>query len=171
MLFLSVKYKKFLALLCIFTTFLPNISFVFADVVRDTFAADSFLPGEIDDVVQLDDIVLWNNEGITSADTRISEEGTRPESGTPYHARLRNNGSISRTFDTTARKNLQLQYFWQGDLESDTISDVLSVYWKKSSEEAFILLGTHILSSREWTEASWDLPTSADNTLIDIKFV
>lgn len=106
-----------------------------------------------------------------AADSNISEDGTRPESATSYHARLRNGGSISRTFDTTARRNIQLKYFWQGDADIDEGTDVLSVYWKKTTDPDFILLTTQSLEATTWSESVFNLPSEADDTSIDVQFV
>lgn len=170
MFFSSHCLKKYCASICLITTLVPLFPWAYADVVRDIFASDSFLPGEIDEIIQLDDVVLWTNTGSVAADTSVSEEGTRPESGTSYHARMRNGGSITRTFETTARKNIQLKYFWQGDIDIDSEEDILQVYWKLSSDSDFILLETHPLNSPEWSESTITLPAEAENSLIDIRF-
>lgn len=50
---------------------------------------------------------------------------------------------------------------------------MLQVYWKKSSDPDFILLNTHELQGNDtWSsEVILDLPSAADDSSIDIKFV
>lgn len=55
----SEKFRKYSACLCLFAMSFSHLTFLYADVMRDVLIQDSFMPAEIDEVIDLTDIELW----------------------------------------------------------------------------------------------------------------
>lgn len=113
----------------------------------------------------------WTEVESNPADAKISNDGERASSATKEHVRLEDVASISNTFDTTGFDSIHLKYYWRG-LSANELSDTLEVYWKPTSEETYSLLTSHATDTAGWSsEVDLVLPSTADNTSIDIRFV
>lgn len=113
----------------------------------------------------------WTEEEENEPDAKVSNDGERASSLTKEHARLEGGASIANTFDTSGFDSIHLKYYWRG-LSANELSDTLEVYWKPTTEITYILLTSHATNTAGWSgEEDLTLPSDADNTSIDIKFV
>jgi hypothetical protein len=108
-----------------------------------------------------------NNTGWT--ETESSASYCRISS---YEVNLRGNGSsITKSAISTANQTgIQFSYYWTGRNACEWPEDKLDVYWKPHSSGTWTKLVTHNPDTETWSLQAWNLPSSADNTTIDIRF-
>ncbi len=102
---------------------------------------------------------------------------TTPLAGSPTigYAFLGDNAGIATTsISTLGYHDIKLYYYWRGSNNSHASStDALKVYWKRSVDASYILVNSHLSKNIiSWSsEIVVNLPVSADNSSIDLKFV
>jgi len=148
----------------VFSTLTP-VAFAATSLFSDSFgsAGNSVVTG-------------WSEIESGSSDAARSTTEPRSGSSTTGQARVRDGASITQTVVTTGYSNIKLKYYWRGDDDGDESSgntDTLDVYWKKSSDSTFILLNSYLMDGNAvWSsQVTTTLPSTADNTSIDIRFV
>lgn len=146
---------------------------VFADT-QETILVDNFFLAEDDGTPLWDVIPGWIEAGAADDFTSIVEDNVLDSSPTPYQARLRNGGSITRSIsETETYRDIQLHYFWKGYADAVATGGTLQVYWKRTIDDTFLLLNSHDIANIDtWSdEVTVTLPAEANGQNIDIKFL
>src|SRR3989338_6899605 len=133
--------------------------------IADTIFSDSF---GIDDSNTL---LGWFEFETSSTKASISDATPSPFSATDGHAVLWGGGTISREVSTLGFKDIQLSYYWLGDLDSFGSSDSLDARWRVVGQATTTLASSSLVPPIGWSAKQiHNLDASANNTTIEISF-
>lgn len=140
------------------------VLFITLFVFSNTAQAVAIIPTET-----FSSLAAWTISG-----TAVSNSGAPATSpvGDPY-AYISANSDIHRTISTLTYQNITLKYYRTTDaLEGGGTDDNLLAQWKLTSSGSWNTLETvtKFTSNDEWSQVFFNLPASADNASIDLRF-
>ena len=144
----------------------PLLAFPLSAQAATTIFSDSFGSSPSNTVTG------WIDSDVGASDAAIkTNPDNRPGSATTGYVQLKKKTSYIATtsVSTIGLENISLEFYWRGAGDADG-GELLVVEWKKSSDSNYATSTTLDLTDETWGQENLSLPSSADDTTIDIRF-